>query len=164
MQVEAISNGNLRIWLTEEEADAWGVTEGFRQGIRRLVHRALTAAGQRPTMRVTAEMIPVEGGCVVLVSPAVHNHRQPTVYRVDADALSQVNARWHPLWETTALVYAMDGAYYVVSYGKEADSLLREYGCPVGYGEGAAAHTAEYGQWRFTVPAPALPDREGRER
>lgn len=163
MQVEAIANGNIRIWLTDEEADAWGVTEGYHQGIRRLVRRALTAAGQRPAARVTAEMIPVEGGCVVLVSPAVHNRPQPTVYRVEADALSQVNARWHPRWETTAQVYELDGAYYVAADG-EAEGLLREYGCPVGYGEGAAAHAAEYGQWRFTVPAPRLPESEDRAR
>lgn len=162
MQVEGIANGNLRIWLTDEEADAWGLTEGCRQGIRRLVRRALTAAGQRLTARVTAEMIPVEGGCVVLVSPMVHKRRQPTVYRVDAAALAQVNARWHPLWETTAQVYALDGAYCVVADG-EAEGLLREYGCPVGYGEGAAAHAAEYGQWQFTVPVPALPERGDRE-
>ena len=163
MNIEPISNGNLRIWLAEKEIEEWGLEDTHGDGIRRLVRRALSATGRRHTARMCAEMIPVEGGCVVLVSPAVHNRPQPTVYRVEADALSQVNARWHPRWETTAQVYELDGAYYVAADG-EAEGLLREYGCPVGYGEGAAAHAAEYGQWRFTVPAPRLPESEDRAR
>lgn len=164
MQMESIANGNVRIWLTEEEMEAWGLTDGCRQGVRRLVRKALSAMEQRPTACVTAEMIPVEGGCILLVSPAVHKRCQPTVYHVDADTVSQIAARWHPQWWESAEVYAMGDAYHVVTYGRQADSLLREYGYPIGYGEGAAAHTAEYGVWQFTVPAPAPRAYEDRDR
>lgn len=163
MNIEPISNGNLRIWLAEDEMEEWGLEDGREDGIRRLVRRALSATGQRLTSRTWAEMIPVEGGCVVLVSPMVHKSRQPAVYAVEAEMLAQVCARWRPSWEKTAQVYGMEDGYHVVLYGEEGDPLLREYGHPIGHGEGVAAHTAEYGEWLFTMPAPGPPERGDRK-
>ena len=164
MQIESIENGNLRVWLTEEETEAWGVADGCRHGVRRVVRRVMTTAGLRSGDRVVAEMIPVEGGCVVLISPAVHKRRQPTVYRVSAELLPEVAARWHPLWTEVAQVYAIEGHCHVVVYGEQAEPLLREYGDIVGRGEAVAAHTAEYGQWQLTVPAPVPQEHEDRDR
>lgn len=156
MKIEPISNGNLRIWLAEEEIEAWGLEEGY--GVRRLVRRALAAVGRRPTTHIGAEMIPVEGGCVVLVSPITPS-RLPIVYAVEAGALSGVCDRWPQLSTQAAQVYAMEDGYRIIAYGDDAEYLLREYGYPVGYGEGVAAHVAEYGQL-FTVLAPAPPEQK----
>ena len=89
MKIESITNGNLRIWLAEDEIKEWGLEDDGNDGVRRLVRRALKAMGRRVTAHVWAEMIPVEGGCVLLVSPTVHKPHLPGVYAVTADALAQ---------------------------------------------------------------------------
>ena len=165
VKIEPISNGNLRIWLAEDEIEEWGLGDSRRKGVRRLVRHALGAVGCCPTARVLAELLPVEGGGVLLISFPLHS-RQPTVYAVGAEALPQVYARWRPAAEETAQVYAVDGAYHVVLYGERSDALLREYGTPLGGGAGLAAHTAEYGEWvgEITAPAPPLPASGDRGR
>lgn len=166
VKIEPISNGNLRIWLAENEIEEWGLEDSRRKGVRRLVRHALAAVGRRSAPRVWAEMIPVEGGCVLLVSSGVHNPQQPMVYAVEAEMLAQVYARWRPASAEAAQVYAVDEGYHVVLYGGQSDALLREYGIPLGSGEGMAAHTAEYGEWvgEITAPAPQLPENEDREQ
>ena len=158
MNIEPISNGNLRIWLAENEMKEWGLEQGT-DGIRRLVRRAFSVTGRRQPSRTWAEMIPVEGGCVVLVSPMLHTHRLPAVYALEGDALLEVYARYEG---QAAQVYAVDNLYHAVLYDEEGESLLREYGQPLGYGEGMAAHTAEYGTWVLTMPAPQPPAGEDR--
>ena len=163
MKIEPISNGNLRIWLAEKEIEEWRLEDSRGKGVRRLVRHALSAVGRCPTARVWAEMIPVDGGCVLLISSLVHS-RCPMVYAVEADALAQVIARWRPAAEETAQVYAVGAAYHVVLYGERSDALLREYGTPLGEGVGMAAHTAEYGEWVQEITAPALPLPESEDR
>ena len=162
MTIEPISNGNLRIWLAEEEIEEWGLTNGRPDGVRRLIRRALSVAGRRPTTRAWAEMIPVAGGCVVLVSTEVHRRTQPAIYAVEQAVIQEVAARLRLSPGEIAQVYEMDGIGYVLlfSEGDGADALLREYGRPVGCGTALAAHVAEYGEWRFTMPAPELPTHE----
>ena len=165
MKIEPISNGNLRIWLAENEIEEWGLEDSRGRGIRRLVRHVLSTAGRCPTTRVWAEMIPVAGGWVLLVSPVVHS-RCPMVYAIAAEMLPQVYARWRPAAEETAQVYAVEEGYHVVLYGEQSDALFREYGTPLGSGEGVAAHTTEYGRWvgEITAPAPQLPIGGDRER
>ena len=162
MTIEPISNGNLRIWLAEKEIEEWGLTEGRPDKVRRLVRRALSAAGRRPTARAWAEMIPVEGGCVVLVSTEIHRRTQPAVYAVAREEVPQVAARLRLSPGEVAQVYEMEETCYVFlfSEGERADALLREYGQPIGCGEALAAHIAEYGQWILTMPAPEIPTHE----
>lgn len=165
VKIEPISNGNLRIWLAEDEIEEWGLGDSRGKGVRRLVRHALSAVGRSPAARVWAELLPVAGGGVLLISCPVHTHR-PTVYAVEAEALPQVYARWRPAAEETAQVYAVDGEYHVVLYGERSDTLLREYGTPLGGGAEVAAHTAEYGEWvgEITAPAPPLPANGDRGR
>ena len=160
MNIEPISNGNLRIWLSAEEMKEWGLEQGTGD-IRRLVRRAFAVTERRQPSRIWAEMIPVEGGCVVLVSPMLHTRRLPMVYALEEDALLEVYVRYRG---QTAQVYAVDGIYHAVLYDEEEESLLREYGRPLGYGEGVAAHTAEYGTWVLTMPAPQPPACADRDR
>lgn len=166
MTVEPISNGNLRIWLADNEIEEWGLQRGRPKGVRRLVRRALAMVGRRPATRAWAEMIPVEGGCVVLVSTEDPWRTRPRVYAVDEASLAQVVARWRSPVEGEAQVYAVEDGYHVVvdSEGESSDGLLSEYGRPLGCGAGVAAHTAEYGRWLFTVPEPAPPEPEDADR
>lgn len=163
MKIEPISNGNLRIWLAEEEVKEWRLEDSRGKGVRRLVRHALSVVGRSPAARVRAELIPVDGGWVLLVSTAVHKP-YPLVYAVEGAMLPQIYARWRPAEDETAQVYAMDAGYRVVLYGERSDALLREYGTPLGCGAELAAHTAEYGRWvgEITAPAPRLPEREGQ--
>ena len=164
MTIEPISNGNLRIWLAEKEIEEWGLTQGRPEAVRRLVRRALSAAGRRPTTRAWAEMIPVEGGCVVLVSTEIHRRTHPAVYAVEEGVMQDVAARLRLSAGEVAQVYEMEKTCYVLlfSEGDGADALLREYGRPIGCGEALAAHIAEYGRWLFTMPAPEIPTHEDR--
>ena len=166
MTVEPISNGNLRIWLAEDEIKDWGLTDQSPKRVRRLVYRALRAAGHRPAPRMVAEMIPVDGGCVVLVSAEDAHRTRPRVYAVGEEVLAQVIARWRPPIEGMAQVYAVEDGYHVVVYSESESSegLLCEYGEPLGCGEAVAAHSAEYGRWVLTMPEPEPPERGGRDR
>ncbi|MBQ7088932.1 MAG: hypothetical protein IJN04_04740 [Clostridia bacterium] len=159
MTVEPIENGNLRIWLADNEMEEWGLTDSQPKRVRRLVRRALSAVGRRPAPRMWAEMIPVDGGCVVLVSTEGPRHTRPTVYAVEAEHLAEVTARLRLPEGDTAQVYAVEDGYHVVVCSEEegCDALLCEYGRLLGYGEAVAAHTAEYGEWILTMPAPASP-------
>ena len=162
VKIESIANGNLRIWLAEDEIEEWGLQGEGEDGVRRLVRRALAAVGRRHTARVWAEMIPVEGGCVLLVSPTVHRHRLPAIFSVTAEALAEIYVRWRG---ERAQIYTVEDEYRIVSYSED-EYLLCEYGTLWGRGEIAAAHTAEYGRWvgEITAPVPALPEHEDRER
>lgn len=168
MKIEPIDNGNLRIWLAEEEIEEWGLDDPRGGGVRRLVRRALSAVGRRLTARTVAEMIPVEGGCVVLVSAYIPTIALPAVYAADEEALAQIGARWRVPKGEWAQVYAMDEGYRLVVYSddrleEKSDALLREYAQPLGGGEGLAAHVAEYGRL-ITTLAPAPPTPADRER
>lgn len=154
MNIEPIQEGLLRVWLTEEELHQWGLSEESPdlRRVRRLVRRAMAAAGQRPG-RVTAELIPVVDGGVLLISPR-HDPQAgaPAVYRLEADALIDLWERWPPQEPLPmCALYEMEEAYWLAVYPDEPLTsqqvhLLLEYGAPVGGGEGAAAHAAEYGR------------------
>ena len=168
MKIEPIDNGNLRIWLAEEEIEEWGLNDSRGGGVRRLVRRALSAVGRRLTSRTLAEMIPVEGGCVVLVSTYIPRVALPAVYAADEASLAQIGARWRVPMGENALVYAVDDGYRLVVYSddrleEKSDALLREYAQPLGGGEGLAAHVAEYGRL-ITTLAPVPPTPEDRDR
>lgn len=168
MKIEPIDNGNLRIWLAEEEIEEWGLDDSRGIGIRRLVRRALASVGRRLSSRIQAEMIPVEGGCVVLVSTYISGIALPAVYAADEAALEQITARWQVPVGESAQVYAMEDGYRLVVYSadvleEKSDALLREYGEPLGGGAGLAAHVAEYGK-PITVLAPAPPTPEDPAR
>lgn len=168
MKIEPIDNGNLRIWLAEDEIEEWGLEDSRGGGVRRLVRRALSAVGRRLTSRTMAEMIPVEGGCVVLVSTYIPAIPLPAVYAADEKALVQIRTRWRVPMGERALVYAVDEGYRLVVYSddrleEQSDALLREYGEPLGGGAGLAAHVAEYGRLVTALaPAPPTPEDSGR--
>ena len=164
MKIEPISNGSLRIWLSEEEIEQWGLhpaADTDSRRARRLVRQALAMAGRRPATRLLAEMISVDGGCVLLVSPSLRpDSRQPAVYRIsDADTLLSLARQWQALPESGPggpdqppylTLYEREEGYDLAVYpctplSQRQMHLLLEYGNLLGCGEAAAAHSAEYG-------------------
>ncbi|MBQ8684432.1 MAG: hypothetical protein IJ518_07965 [Clostridia bacterium] len=157
MKVEQIINGSLRVWLSEEELEQWGLLrpgEEDRQAALRLVRRLLRHA-PRPAEKVVAELIPVDGGGVLLVSalkpPLL---RSPLVYRIaDEDALLEILSRWRgtSTGEVPAFcLYEQADEYILVVYPtasltQQRRWLLTEYGDLLGSGEGLAAYWAEHG-------------------
>ena len=155
MNIEPIDGGSLRVWLSEEELQEWGLQAQTpdRRLVRRLVRQVTDTAGQ-PTGKVTAELIPVMGGGVLLVSGQTWvESGQPAVYRLaDEDALLDLLARW-PKEQPVPLstLYEVAEAYWLAVYPDgvltaEQRHLLLEYGIPLHGGEGAIAHAAEYGK------------------
>ena len=177
MTVEPIANGCLRVWLTDEELEQWGLTDtqpSIRR-VRRLVRQVSAAAGWSDKGRVTAELIPIYGGGVLLVSPWVLPPVDtPAVYHLaDGDALLDLIRRWRYIEEEAqplCSLYTHEGGYDLVVYPQQPLShrhhyLLLEYGTPAGSWEGAVARCGEYGRliragWTLTArePTPPVPE------
>lgn len=177
MNIEPIDNGCIRIWMGEEEAAEWGLSTTRTDGRRlsRLVRRAMVSVGRRPGKRMAAEMIPVEGGWLVLVSPhCVPDATEPAVYHLpDGDALLLLREQWCRLTGDTQegplfTLYEQGEGYDLAVYPSEPLDpvqlhLLLEYGSLVGYGAAAVARAAEYGTPLMsgavlTAPAHRPPD------
>ena len=171
MTVEAITHRRLRVWLTDDEVEEWGLsrTAPPMARVRRLVRQIVDAAGWAES-RVTAELIPIEGGGLLLISrEAEPTPSSPLVYRLgDGDALLDLMRRWRYIDETPPLciVYEYGENYAVAVYphrplSVRQQNLLDEHGVPDGCGESAAARYGEYGRvlGTFTGCAPPLPER-----
>ena len=153
--VEPIANGCLRVWLTDEEIEQWGLAADAATGrIRRLVRRISAEAGWTEPIRVTAELIPVDGGGVLLISPSVAAEETPLIYHLrDTDALLDLIRRWGRWDEPQPLcsLYTYGEEYDLVVYAQQPltlrqQCLLLEYGDPVPGGDTAAARCGEYGR------------------
>ena len=171
MTVETITHRRLRAWLTDDEMEEWGLTHAKPSmgRVRRLV-RQITAAAGWSERRVTAELISVEGGGLLLVSSEEPTPSPwPLVYRLrDGDALLDLMRQWRYIAQPSPLcvVYGCGTEYAVAVYpdaplSPRWQSVLEEYGIPAGSGEGAAARWGEYGTiiGTFTGRVPPLPER-----
>jgi hypothetical protein len=152
VKVEPISNGNLRIWLSQEEVDKQDC-EGDVWLCLRQVLRAAQSRLSRLGMHILAELIPVAGGWVLLLSAGRDLPLGgPTVYRIaDVGALCRLAEQWDasPIAHTS--LYEADGGYDLAVYpaprlSRRQTALLREYGTPIGHGEAAVACAAERGR------------------
>lgn len=177
MTIEPIAEHRLRVWLTEDDLEQWGLDAGPSPmgRVRRLVRQVCAAAGWPEGDRVTAELIPVDGGGLLLISPwTVEAGDAPAVYHLaDGDALLDLILQWGYIEEQRPLcsLYARDGGYDLAVYADgplspRQQSLLWEYGTPAGSGAGAAARCGEYGtliragsDLYFTERAPHPPER-----
>ena len=157
MKVEPISNGNLRIWLSDEEMRVSDVKHP--DNTWRLLRRVLVAAQTRLGRlgkHIVAEILPVAGGCVLLLSArASESVGGPLVYHIQSlDALYRLAEQWVALpsgehtYSHTSLYEAQDGydlvIYPATKLTRQQASLLREYGMSIGHGEIAAAAVAEH--------------------
>ena len=156
MKIEPIAEGRLRVWLNAEEAACWSLDreEPDKRGLRRFVRRVYSATGYRPVGRLTAEMVPVAEGWLLLISPSAPSEKGPAVYHIShPDDLLTLMEKW-PTEEASpqpmCMLYELGEGYRLVVYGESPLShrqnrLLNEHTHLVGYGEAVSAHTAEYG-------------------
>lgn len=170
MLVEPISGGNRRVWVSSEEMEVCGVdadlTEHTRGGMRRLVRQALERLDEHPAGRtaggfpgrLTVEILPVDGGCVMLVTAglSVRFPEQLRLYRVgDLQALYALGEQWEKIGlpRLTGALYEREDGYDLAVYppsdslpDRRANDLLIEYARPEGAGEAAVAYVAERGK------------------
>ena len=158
MKVEQISGGNLRIWLSDEELrqeKLYPPGEETRRMACRLVRRVLRDAPP-PGDRLLAELIPVEGGGVLVISAAPPPVRSaPLVYRLSGpDALLDMTLQWREVpgeAPLTFCLYEQEEGYLLTVYPEGELSAARrgflsEYATLLGSGEGMAAYAAEHGR------------------
>ncbi len=154
MKVEPISNGNLRIWLSEDELETH--TRDIGEHLREML-QAVQARLSRLGKHILVERVPVDGGWLVLISARRNPHSSGVcVYHIaDVDTLFRLAEQWtvsRQDGQETAHVslYETDNGYTLAVYpaprlSRRQTTLLREYGQLIGRGEPAAAYAAEHG-------------------
>lgn len=175
MKMELLESGCLKIVLTNEELEEMGLTferldyrnAETQRAIQRLLLLARQETGFHHSGDLTVEAIPLEDGCLLLLTPAYVRRRVrmkkavgPYIYRVsDIDGLFRLAENWNRLQgdaqERTmtagSSLYQLGSAYGLVLYPavpltKEVNALLQEFAQPAGEGDAAAAFAAEHGR------------------
>lgn len=180
VKMELLENGCLKIVLTNEELGEMGLTferldyrnAETQRAIQQLLLIARQETGFRHSGDLTVEAIPLEEGCLLLLTPSAIRRRirmkkavGPYIYRVaDIDGLFRLAESWNRLQTQSrpdaeepgisaagSSLYRLDDAFGLVLYPamplpREAGALLQEFAQPVGEGDASAAFTAEHGQ------------------
>ena len=176
MKMELLENGCLKILLSEDDLQALGLNfdrldydnASTREAIQALLLTAREETGFHPAGGLLVEALPVDGGCLLLLTPTAGHRRirlkravGPYVYEAEdaeqlfrlADGLtryqSAADARVQP-WAGSSL-YQFGEKYRLVLYPstilpKGMDDLLLEFVRSAGEGDAAAAYTAEHGR------------------
>lgn len=176
MKMELLENGCLKILLGEEDLQALGLsfegldydTPATREAIQALLLAAREETGFSPSGGLLVEALPVDGGCLLLMTPT-SGHRRirlkravgPYVYEAeDAEQLFRLAAgisRCRPdmdghmqPWAGSSL-YQFGDKYRLILYPssllpRRMDDLLLEFVRSAGEGDAAAAYTAEHGR------------------
>lgn len=171
MKMDLLENGCLKILLTEEDLQAYGLTfegldydkEGTRSALQHLLEEAKHKTGFDSSGSLLVEALPVDGGCLLLLTPAAGKRHVrlrrtvgPYIYELDtADAVLQLA---QSMGDQAALppscgssLYQFGEGYRLVLYPgaplpRRAGHLLHEFARAAGEGEAAAAYTAEHGR------------------
>ena len=170
MQMEQWENGCVTILLSDQELSGMGVDFGrldyrepvARQALQAVVSAAREQTGLPPEKHVLVEALPVEAGCLLLITPLPRRRpirmrriEKPRVYAVaDTDsllrlaaALSRAIGKLPPLMASS--LYRFEEGYRLVVYPSHMPTrigyLLSEFGECVGTGESVVAFTAEHG-------------------
>ncbi len=178
MKVETVKADRVRVWLSEKEMEQWGLSEAMTPGgcpaadrhIRRLIATVRRFTGHA-FPQVVAEVLPVEGGCVLLLSAPERDTADAPYSCViaDADALLSLAGQWQyvhtPL---TSFLYELEGGYLLALYPADRltraqTALLAEYGTLRSNDTGGIAYAAEHGDLlaaddaleRLALKAPA---------
>lgn len=169
MKLDLLHNGSLKILLTEQELNAFGLTfddlDYANQSTRAALHCLLDAAQQETGFEggdnLLVEALPVDGGCLLLVTPSgpkrhVRTKRAAGPYVYEFSTAEAVLALAHSLGRSapeppSSSLYQFGDGYRLVVYpGTSATprltSLLSEFAYSAGEGDSAAAYTAEHGR------------------
>lgn len=176
MKMELLENGCLKILLAEDDLQALGLNfdrldydnASTREAIQALLLTAREETGFNPAGGLLVEALPVDGGCLLLLTPTVGHRRirlkravGPYVYEAeDTEQLFRLAVgltRYQPTadsriqpWASSSL-YQFGEKYRLVLYPsailpRGMDDLLLEFVRSAGEGDAAAAYTAEHGR------------------
>lgn len=154
-------NGCLTLLLSDEELSGLGLSfeeldyqsPKTRRMLRTLLQLARQQTGYAPEGALLIEALPLEGGCLLLVTPEgarpLPEAEEPTVFFVaDGDALLQIASAWpagpHPLGEGSSL-YRGEAGFWLILYGGAEAPVVFECAEELADGEAAAAFAAEHG-------------------
>ncbi len=174
MKLEKVCEDRVRVWLSDEELNDWGVTyDTLQQGTPstdRLLRQVLRKVRRQYGAwdRCTVEAVPIDGGCVMLVSlqGARTVTGDPVVCRVCDEralfSLAEQLAANPPLPAST--LYALPWGYILVLHAGDRLTFLHrrlaaEYSHTVS-GAAAVAAVGEYG--RMLTSDGALEQLTGR--
>ncbi len=175
MQRDLLPNGSLKIYLTNQDLQEWGLcfdSLNIHSAATKAILAALLASAKQDldfeSEHLLVEALPLEEGCLLLFTPMDATPRKlrlrragnPFVYHLeDAESLLALAEGWcrfyppdAPLGSPFAAssLYHFGDGYRLVLYPlsplqKGAQQLLSELGKFVGEGETAVAFTAEHG-------------------
>lgn len=178
MKMELLENGCLKIVLSDEDLRDMGLSFEkldyrnleTQRAIQQLLLTARQETGFRHNGDLTVEAIPLENGCLLLLTPTFARRRirmkkaiGPYIYRIsDVDGLFRLAENWNRLQKRSngteppacaagSSLYGLENAYGLVLYPavplpREASTLLQEFAQPLGEGDAAAAFAAEHGR------------------
>ena len=166
MYLEQWENGCITMLLTDKELSGMGLTfqnmdkeTALRQdGFRHLLSAVRRQAGWSADHRLQVEILPVENGCLLLITPrtarrSIHIRRlpKPLVYRFarfdDLLDMAAMLPRHPAIFSSSLYRFREEFRLIVIPIGHQNSvvRVLSEYGEPVGKGNMAAAITAEHG-------------------
>ncbi len=185
MKIEEIRTGCVRIWLSAEDMERYGIT--FRDMARgdvrtdRMLRRVLSVVAQytgHTSARYTVEALDTGEGCLLLVTASSYaSSVQPPFVCVftQPQALFRMAADWCATQPTAySELYATENGYIVVIHPEDdvnptVVQRLYRYADRVECGQVAAAAAAEYAtlisqgdvleRLALTARAPSVPER-----
>ena len=171
MQIEVTDSGCLTLILSDAELSSMGLSfeqldsrdPKTRRLLRTLLQVARRRAGFTPDGAVSVEALPLQGGCLLLLTPRPVNRDAPSAFFIaDEDALLQIAAAWqqstHPWGQSSSLYRAANG-FWLLLYGIPPFSALLECAIPAAEGE---PYIMEHGVPWFV--GDALPQLYSRTR
>lgn len=159
MQIELSPGGCLSLLLSDEELAALGLSfeeldwrsPATRRMLRGLLQLAGRQTGCAPSGRMRVEALPLEGGCLLLVTPTgpVQEAPVPTLFRVeDENDLLQLARGISGVQDfgQSSSLYRDGEGFWLILYGDVPnEGALWECASPAGEGAAAAAAAAEHG-------------------
>lgn len=167
--MDLLENGCLKILLTEEDLRKFNLTfedmDYNNENTRNIMHYLLDTARQETGFdssgSLVIEALPVDGGCLLLFTPAGSKRHirmkrvvGPYIYELDdvdtiLDFARTIGSHIQPMMGSS--LYQFENRYRLVLYpgaplSREMGHLLNEYTHPAGEGDAAAAYTAEHGR------------------
>ncbi|MDD2361718.1 MAG: adaptor protein MecA [Oscillospiraceae bacterium] len=169
MKIDLLDNGCLKILLTEEDLRDYNLSfedldynnENTRTALHHILDTARREIGFDLSVSLVIEAIPVDGGCLLLLTPTggkrhVRMKRVVGPYIFELDDVDtvlhlakSVGGNTPPMFGSS--LYRFDKRYRLIIYpgaplSREMGNLFHEFGRPAGEGDIAAAYTAEHGE------------------